>query len=136
IGHRNPSSEPGEYLGITMDITERKHAEQEREKLRQLEADLAHINRVNMMGELAAALAHEIKQPIAASITSANALLRWLAHDPPDLDRARAAATRIEQDANRAANVIDSLRSFYKTGTPTERQIIDVKEIIEAISGL
>jgi signal transduction histidine kinase len=62
--------------------------------------------------------------------------LRWLAHDPPELDRARAAASRIEQDANRAANVIDSLRSFYKTGTPTERQIIDVKEIIEEMTGL
>src|SRR5258708_7138576 len=72
IGHRNPSGECGEYVGITMDITERKRAEEERERLRQLEADLAHINRVNMMGELAAALAHEIKQPIAASITSAN----------------------------------------------------------------
>ena len=64
-----------------MDITERKHAEEERERLRQLEADLAHLNRVNMMGELAAALAHEIKQPIAASVTSANACLRWLAHN-------------------------------------------------------
>src|SRR6266478_3060912 len=71
IGHHNPSGEMGYYVGITMDITERKKAEQEREKLRQLEADLAHINRVNMMGELAAALAHEIRQPIAASITSA-----------------------------------------------------------------
>src|ERR1700758_1108225 len=95
IGHHNPSQEIGEYVGITMDITDRRHAESERERLRQLEADLAHINRVNMMGELAAALAHEIKQPIAASITSANALLRWLAHDPPDLERARAAAVRI-----------------------------------------
>src|SRR5882672_3938785 len=95
----------------------------EREKLRQLEADLAHINRINMMGELAAALAHEIKQPIAASITSANALLRWLAHDPPDLERARAAAARIEQDGNRAADVINSLRSFYRTGAPAERHI-------------
>jgi signal transduction histidine kinase len=88
------------------------------------------------MGELAAALAHEIKQPIAASITSANALLRWLAHDPPELDRARAAAQRIEQDANRAANVIESLRSFYKTGAPTERRVIDVKSIIEEMVGL
>ena len=130
IGHHNPAQEFGEYIGITMDITERKRAEEERERLRQLEADLAHINRVNMMGELAAALAHEIKQPIAASITSANALLRWLAHDPPDLERARAAAARIEQDANRAADVINSLRSFYRTGTPAERQIVDVKEII------
>jgi signal transduction histidine kinase len=83
-----------------------------------------------MMGELAAALAHEIKQPIAASITSANALLRWLAHDPPDLERARAAAARIEQDGNRAADVINSLQSFYRTGTPAERHIVDVKEII------
>src|SRR5260221_28368 len=90
IGHHNPSQEIGEYVGITMDITERKRAEEESERLRQLEADLAHINRINMMGELSAALAHEIKQPIAASITSANALLRWLAHDPPDLEIARA----------------------------------------------
>src|SRR4029077_11073518 len=94
IGHRNPVGEIGEYVGITMDITELKRAEEERERLRQLEADLAHINRVNMMGELAAALAHEIRQPIAASITSANACLRWLARDPPDLERARAAAAR------------------------------------------
>jgi PAS domain S-box-containing protein len=130
IGHHNPSQEIGEYVGITMDITDRKRAEEERERLRQLEADLAHINRVNMMGELAAALAHEIKQPIAASITSANALLRWLAHNPPDLKRARAAAARIEQDGNRAADVINSLQSFYRTGTPAERHIVDVKEII------
>jgi PAS domain S-box-containing protein len=130
LGHHNPSHEIGEYIGITMDITERKRAEEERARLRQLEADLAHINRVNMMGELATALAHEIKQPIAASITSANALLRWLAHDPPDLERARAAAVRIEQDNNRAADVINSLRSFYRTGTPAEREIVDVKEIV------
>ena len=130
IGHHNPSQEIGEYFGITMDITDRKRAEEEREKLRELEADLAHINRVNMMGELAAALAHEIKQPIAASITSANALLRWLAHDPPDLERAREAAAWIEEDANRAADVINSLQAFYKTGMPAERQMVDVKDII------
>jgi len=136
IGHHNPSQEIGEYIGITMDITERKRAEEEREKLRQLEADLAHINRVNMMGELAAALAHEIRQPIAASITSANACLRWLARDPPDLERARAAATRIEQDGNRAADVINHLRSFYKKGTPPEREIVDLKDIIREMTAL
>ena len=136
IGHHNASQEIGEYVGITMDITDRKRAEEERERLRQLEADLAHINRVNMMGELAAALAHEIKQPIAASITSANALRRWLAHDPPDLERAQATAARIEQDANRAADVINSLQSFYRTGTPAERHIVDVKEIIREMTVL
>jgi PAS domain S-box-containing protein len=73
IGHHNPAQEFGEYFGITIDITDRKRAEEERERLRQLEIDLAHINRVNIMGEMAAALAHEIKQPIAALITSANA---------------------------------------------------------------
>ena len=136
LGHHNPSGEIGEYVGVTMDITERKQAEQERERLRQLEADLAHINRVNIMGEMAAALAHEIKQPIAASITSANACLRWLAHDPPDLERARAAATRIEQDGNRAADVIDSLRSFYKKDTPSEREMVDIKDIIREMTTL
>jgi PAS domain S-box-containing protein len=136
IGHRNASGEPGEYVGISMDITDRKRAEEERERLRQLEADLAHINRVNMMGELAAALAHEIKQPIAASITSASACLRWLAHDPPDLERARAAAARIEQEGNRAADIINSLRSFYKTGISAERQPVDVKGTIQEITAL
>jgi len=136
IGHHNPSGEIGEYVGITMDITERKRAEEERERLRQLEADIAHTNRVNMMGELAAALAHEIKQPIAASITSANALMRWLAHDPPDLERARAAADRIEQDANRAAEVISSLRSFYKRGAPLKRAIVDLRGVIEEMAVL
>jgi PAS domain S-box-containing protein len=136
IGHHNPSQEMGEYVGITMDITERKRAEEEREKLRQLEADLLHINRVNMMGELAAALAHEIRQPIAASITSANACLRWLARDPPDLERARAAAARIDQDGNRAADVINRLRAFYKKGTPPERGVVDLKDITREMTAL
>jgi signal transduction histidine kinase len=95
-----------------------------------LETDLAHINRINMMGELAASLAHEIKQPIAAAITSASACLRWLAHDPPDLGRARAAAIRIEQDGNRAADVISHLQSFYKKGTQPEREMVDVNELV------
>ena len=136
IGHHNPSQEIGQYVGITMDITERKRADEEREKLRQLEADLAHINRVNMMGELAAALAHEIRQPIAASITSANACLRWLARDPPDLERARAAAARIEQDGNRAADVINRLRSLYMKGVPPERELVDIKEIVREMAAL
>jgi len=136
LGHHNPSGEIGEYVGITMDITERKRAEEERERLRQLEADLAHINRVNMMGELAAALAHEIKQPITASITSANACLRWLAHDPPDLERAREAATRVERDGNRAADVINRLQSFYKKGAPPEREMVDVNDVIQEMTVL
>jgi PAS domain S-box-containing protein len=135
-GHHNPAGEIGEYIGITIDITERKQAEQERERMRQLEADLAHINRVNMLGELATALAHEIKQPIAASITSANALSRWLAHDPPDLERARAAAARIEQDGVRAADIIDRLRSFYKKGAIPKCEIVNIHDIVQEMAVL
>jgi C4-dicarboxylate-specific signal transduction histidine kinase len=80
-----------------VDVTERKRAEEAREKFRQLEADLAHTNRVSTLGEMAASLAHEIKQPIAAAITSANSCMEWLAHEPPNLDRARAAAARIDK---------------------------------------
>jgi PAS domain S-box-containing protein len=91
IGHHNPSQETGEYVGITMDITERKRAEEEREKLRQLEADLAHINRVSMMGEMAASLAHEIKQPITAAVMNAQACLRLLERNEPNIVKAHEA---------------------------------------------
>jgi PAS domain S-box-containing protein len=132
IGHKNSSGEPGEYVGVTMDITELKSAEQEREKLRQLEAELAHIDRVSTLGEMAASLAHEIKQPIAAAITSANSCIEWLAHEPPNLDRARAAAARIDKYGNRAAEIIDRIRSFYKK-SPPQRELVDVNGIIHEL---
>jgi PAS domain S-box-containing protein len=119
-----------ELVGTVMDITERKSAEREREKLRQLEGDLAHTNRVSTLGEIAASLAHEIKQPIAAAITSANSCIEWLGHEPPNLDRARAAAARIDKYGNRAAEIIDRIRSFYKK-SPPQRELVDVNEIIQ-----
>jgi len=122
-----------EYVGTAADVTERKRAEEERERLHQLEADLAHMNRVTMLGELASSLAHEINQPIAAAITSANACLRWLARNPPDLERARAAATRIERDGGRAAEIIQRLRTFCKTGTPPQRELVDINEVVGEI---
>jgi len=118
-----------EFVGTVVDITERRRAEQERARLRQLEADLAHINRVSVLGEMAASLAHEIKQPIAAAITSANTCLEWLAHEPPNLDRARAAAARIDKYGNRAAEIIDRIRSFYRK-SPPQRELVDVNGII------
>jgi PAS domain S-box-containing protein len=117
------------FVGSSTDITALKSAEQEREKLRQLEADLAHIDRVSTLGEMAASLAHEIKQPIAAAITSANSCIEWLAHEPPNLDRARAAAARIDKYGNRAAEIIDHIRSFYKK-SPPQRELVDVNGII------
>jgi PAS domain S-box-containing protein len=117
------------FVGSSTDITALKSAEQAREKLRQLEADLAHIDRVSTLGEMAASLAHEIKQPIAAAITSANSCIEWLAHEPPNLDRARAAATRIDKYGNRAAEIIDRIRSFYKK-SPPQHELVDVNGII------
>jgi PAS domain S-box-containing protein len=118
------------WYGVTTDIEDRKRAEQECEKLRQLEADLAHIDRVSMLGEMAASLAHEIKQPISAAITSANSCIEWLAHQPPNLDRARAAAAKIDKYGNRAAEIIDRIRSLYKK-SPPQRELVDVNGIIE-----
>jgi PAS domain S-box-containing protein len=119
-----------QFAGSSTDITHLKAAEQEREKLRQLEADLAHIDRVSTLGEMAASLAHEIKQPIAAAITSANSCIEWLAHVPPNLDRARAAAARIDKYGNRAAEIIDRIRSFYRK-SPPRRELVDVNGIIQ-----
>jgi PAS domain S-box-containing protein len=121
-----------QFVGSSTDITELKFAEHEREKLRQLEADLAHIDRVSTLGEMAASLAHEIKQPIAAAITSANSCIEWLSHEPPNLDRARAAAARIDKYGNRAAEIIDRIRSFYKK-SPPQRELLDVNGIIHEL---
>src|SRR5580698_9397661 len=133
IGHHNPPQEIGVYVGITMDITEQKHAEQERERLRQLEADLAHINRVNMMGELAAALAHEIKQPIAAAAANAGACLGFLNGKHPDIVEAREAASGTIGCARRAAEIIDHVRSLFKKNLP-QREPVDINELIREIS--
>jgi len=117
------------YIGSNVDITELKHAELERHRLHQLEADLAHINRVSMMGELAASLAHEIKQPIAATLMDAKSCLRWLRRDTPDVAEGCEAALRIINDATRAAEVIDRVRSLYRRDT-SDRELLDVNEII------
>ena len=132
VGHPvfSAGGEVIEVVGTHVDVTERKRTEEERERLRQLEANIAHMNRVTMLGELASSLAHELNQPIAATSTSAHACLRWLTRNPPDLERARAAAMRIEKDGSRAAEIIQRLRAFYKTGAPPERELVDLNELV------
>jgi signal transduction histidine kinase len=112
--------------GVLIDL---KRAEAERQRLRQLETDLAHINRVSMMGELAASLAHELKQPIVAALTNAKTCVRWLRRDTPDVAEGCEAALRMVNDATRAAEVIDRVRSLYRRDT-SERERLDVNEII------
>lgn len=114
------------WYGISTDIEDRKRAEHERA---QLQADLAHVNRVSLLGEMAASVSHELKQPIAAAITNANTCIRWLKRDRPDVDEAFEAATRIVKDGNRATEIIDRLRSLYRKSQP-RRELVDVSEII------
>jgi PAS domain S-box-containing protein len=132
VGHPvlSPSGDLVEFVGTVIDVTERKRAEEERERLRETLADLARVNRITTMGELTASLAHEVNQPIAAAVTNANTCLRWLARDQPDLEEAREAASRIVKNATRAADIISRIRSHFKKGTP-ERESVDVNEVIQ-----
>jgi NO-binding membrane sensor protein with MHYT domain len=107
-------------------LFERKRAE---DALRQAQADLARVNRVNTMAELTASLAHEVNQPLAATIANADACVRWLARDPPNLEEARAAAIEIVKDGTRAAEIISRIRLLFKKGTP-RRELLDVNEVI------
>ena len=119
-----------ESVVFVIDLTERKRAEQERERLRQLQADLAHMDRISMMGVLTASLAHELKQPITAAITDARTCMRWLSRDQPDVERARKAATRVLSNGARAAEIIDHVRSFYKKDAQPQRGLVDVNELV------
>ena len=114
------------WYGTGIDIEDRKRAE---EALRKAQADLAHANRVTTMGELCASLAHEINQPISGAITNASTCLRRLDRQQPDLEGARAAASLIIRDANRAAEIINRVRLFFRKGVVTKERV-DVNEMI------
>ena len=130
LGHPvfSASGELTEVVGTQLDVTEHKRAEEERERLRQVQADLAHINRVTTMGELTASLAHEIKQPIAAAVTNAKTCLRWLGRDEPDVAEAREAASRLVKDAMRAADIISKVSLLFKKDV-LQRELVDVSEL-------
>src|SRR6266436_6462820 len=117
------------WYGTAIDIEDRKRAEEERERLRQVQADLAHLSRVTTMGELTASLAHEIRQPISAAVTNAKTCLRWLGRDEPDVAEACEAASRLVKDVTRAADIIGRISSLFKKGAP-QRELVDVNELI------
>jgi signal transduction histidine kinase len=113
-------------------LTERKRAE---EALREAQAELAHVTRVTILGELAASIAHEINQPLAAVITNGSACLRWLAGATPNLDEAREAVARIIRDGNRASDVIGRIRTLVRKSR-TEQVRLDINEVIQEVVGL
>jgi PAS domain S-box-containing protein len=134
LGHPvfSASGELVEVVGTHVDVTERKRAEEEHERLRQLEAELAHINRVTTMGELTASLAHEVNQPIAAAMTNANTCVRWLAGEPPRIEQAREAAKRIVKETNRAGEIISRIRLLFKKSSP-QYDWVNINEVISDI---
>ena len=123
------------WYGILTDIEDRKRAEEERERLRQLEADLAHINRVSMMGELAASIAHEVNQPLSGIVSNGSACLRWLAGDPPDVEEVREAVRDIVRDGKRAGEVIARIRALTKRTAPP-REKLDLNDTVREVLAL
>jgi PAS domain S-box-containing protein len=121
-----------EFVGTVIDVTERRRAEQERARLRQLEADLAHINRVSTLGEMAASLAHEVKQPIAAARNNARAALNFLDRSPPDLREVREAVDCIVGDVDRVSDVVDRIRDHIKKAPP-RKEHFDLNEAINEV---
>jgi C4-dicarboxylate-specific signal transduction histidine kinase len=100
--------------------------------LREAQIELAHVSRVTTMGELAASIAHEVNQPLAGIVTNANASLRWLAGEMPDLNEAREAIRRIVRDGNRAGDVISRMRALFKKAR-TAKERLDINEAIEEV---
>jgi PAS domain S-box-containing protein len=126
------SGELVEVVSTIIDVTERKRAQEEHERLRQLESDLAHMNRLSMMGELAASLAHEITQPIAAARNNARAALNFLGKQSPDLDEVREALGCAVGDADRAGIIIDRMRDHIRKAPPRKHRF-DLNEAINEV---
>lgn len=119
-------------VGIVDDITERKRAQ---EALAQAQVELARVSRVTTMGELAASIAHEVNQPLAAVVTNGHACLRWLAPQLDNVDEARAAVERIIRDANRASEVLSRIRAFLKREEPCKTEV-HIGEVIHEVTSL
>ena len=115
------------WYGTVVDMHDRKQAQ---EDLRNTQTELAHMARVMTMGELTASIAHEVNQPLSAIIASGDSCSAWLSNDPPNLDKARAAASRIIQAATQASEIVLRLRALFKKTTSTTASV-DINAVIE-----
>jgi PAS domain S-box-containing protein len=123
-------------VAFVLDLTERKQAEEKvresERRYREVQTELAHANRVATMGQLAASIAHEINQPIAATVTNAQTVLRWLHAQPPNIDEAGQVLGRIVNDGNRAAAVIGRIRELVKKAPP-QKEPLDINRAIHEV---
>jgi len=119
------------YRGVGRHITERKRAEA---ALRSAHAELAHVNRVITMGQLTASIAHEVSQPIAATALNAQAGLRWLGAQPPNLNEVRQVLGRIVDDSKRAGEVLGRIRALIKKAPPRKEGLEINEAILEVIA--
>jgi PAS domain S-box-containing protein len=131
VGHPvlDALGEVTQMMGVIMDVTESRQAEQQHERLREELAHLSHLNRVSTIGELTASLAHEIKQPIGAAVTNAQACLRFLDGERLNLIDAREAASEMVLDARRAADIVDRVRSLYRKDS-SHHETVDLNDLI------
>jgi PAS domain S-box-containing protein len=116
------------WCAVANDIEDRKRAEQ-------LQADLTHASRVSTMGELVASISHELAQPITITTAHAQASLRWLQRDPPDLTEVRKGTERIMEAGTLASEIINRLRSLYKK-TPPKQELVAINEVIGEMAGM
>jgi PAS domain S-box-containing protein len=123
------------FTGFIRDTTERKQAEETRERLRRVQADLEHLTRVSTMGELTASIAHEVNQPLTAITNNGSACLRLLANQSLDPELLRRVLQDIVADGNRASAVIARIRGFIKNA-PAEKSELDVNEVIQEVLAL
>jgi signal transduction histidine kinase len=118
-----------ECMGAVADITERELAEL---KIRQMQAELAHMTRVLTVGEMTASIAHEISQPLAAIVTNGTAGLRWLGGDSPDLEQTSQAIRRMIRDGKRASEVVSRMRALFKKA-PAVQEPLEINEVIREV---
>jgi len=119
-------------LSAIVDISARKLLE---DRVHAIDSMLTHMNRVATAGELSSSIAHEINQPLAAMVVHANAGLRWLMKETPDIDEARAAFRAIVSSGHRVAEVIENVRAMYKKNTQ-DRVPVDLDDLMQIVLGL
>jgi PAS domain S-box-containing protein len=139
VGVASVEESGNQSVSFVLDLTERKQAEAEaresERRYREMQMELAHANRVATVGQLTASIAHEVKQPIHATVTNAEAALQWLRARPPDLEEAREGLRDIVESGHRAAEVIDRIRALVKRAPP-RRDRLNINEVVREVIAL